>query len=110
MKFMSVRQLIVFNTFVLIFKMRGGQCPEYLCSKIKARGDNEVCDKLRNRNDIETIRATRHCTQNSLFYKGVRMFNELTDELKNETDLAVFKNKLKTYVIDQYDVAMGTTK
>lgn len=47
---------------------------------------------------------TVQCTQNSLFY----MFNELTGELKNETDLEVLKNKLKTNAIDQYDSTMGT--
>lgn len=100
LEFMSVSQLIVFNTLILIFKMVRGQCPEYLCEKIKFRGDDEFRSRLRNRNDIEKIRATKKSTQNSVFFRGIELFNNLTDELRNETSIEKFKTKLRKYVTE----------
>jgi ribonuclease HI len=37
-------------------------------------------------------------SQNNLFYKGLKMFNEINDEIKNESELTEFKRKIEEYV------------
>lgn len=102
LEILSCRQLIVFNTLILIYKMLNGKCPRYLCDKIRLKCDNERGSRLRNANDIRTIRATKTCTQNTIFYKGVNLFNELPDEMKGELNVENFKSKLRAYVLSKY--------
>jgi hypothetical protein len=37
-------------------------------------------------------------SQNNLFNKGLKMFNEINDEIKNEAELTEFKRKIEEYV------------
>lgn len=103
LEFMSVRQLVNFNALMLIHKMLNGKCPEYLSDKIKMKRDNERGNRLRSRNDIQTIRATKLFTQNTIFYKGFKLFNEIPEKIKMEVDTGVFRNKLKEYVLNNIE-------
>lgn len=94
LEFLSVDQRIKFNTLVNIFKIVNKISPEYLANKIKLNSDNARKATLRNRNLIQTNNATRGYTQNSLFYKGINMYNMLSNECKNANNVGIFKSTL----------------
>lgn len=103
LKFLSVEQIIKFNTLVFVYKIVNGIAPIYLSNKIVYNYENERKNTLRNRNNIELMTAKKKGSQNSLFYRGVELFNNLPNYVKNEPNLEKFKNSL-------YDVIMEISK
>lgn len=101
LQILSVRQMIIYRTMIFIFKIINGNAPIYLTNKIKYR--NEIHNRhIRNSNYLEPVNATKACSQNSLFFKGIRMFNELPREIREEPNPASFERKLKSYVKHQF--------
>lgn len=47
-------------------------------------------------NNFRAVFGRNNITKNSIYSKGANVFNELTDELKNETKVSLFKTRLKT--------------
>lgn len=74
---MNVEQIILYRTIIFIHKMVNGQVPNYLSNRIK----------YRNANQIDTIDVIKMCSQNSLFFKGIKQFNELSREIREEDNL-----------------------
>ena len=99
---LSVKQIIIFRTLIFIQKIINGEVPTYLTEKIKFNRDNQS-RVLRSSNDIELVRANMACSQNSLFYKGVQMYNSIPDDIKNENVHTTFKRKLKEYVKQKFE-------
>lgn len=52
---------------------------------------NQGC--VMNNSDLRV----KTCTQNSLFYKGIRLFNTIPTEIKEADCFRKFENLLKTY-------------
>ena len=98
---MSVRQLIIFKTLIFIYKIIQGEAPEYLSNRIiyKYQTQNRT---LRNSNDINLTDANKACSQNSLFYKGIKLFNSLPSEIKNCETISQFKKLLKKFVKENF--------
>lgn len=53
--------------------------------------------KTRIANNFRSIFSRTNCTKNSIFNRGVSLFNKLPEIVKNEKTIAVFKNSLKKY-------------
>lgn len=98
LNFQSVQQTIKFYTLFFIYKIVNGYTPQYLSDKIIYNNQNERKNTLRNRNNIELVKATKACSQNSLFYKGISIFNKLPDSIKNEKSVNRFKKSLKDVI------------
>lgn len=98
---LSIKQKIYFNTLLSIHKIINNQWPSYLSNKIKYNNEIEYKNKLRNKNDIR-INATKTCSQNSLFYKGIKYYNILPKNITNESITKQFKNLLMVYVKDSF--------
>lgn len=94
LEFLSIKQKIIFNTLVNIYKIVNMLAPNYLSNKLKPKSDNARKASLRNRNCIETNYARKGYTQNSIFYKGVNLYNMLPVECKNAINVNNFKSKL----------------
>lgn len=78
-----------------VHKILNNLTPIYFQEKIKLADENERKGTLRNRNDIVIENFTKTCTQNSLFFSGLRMYNSLPGEIKDEKSIHKFKTKLK---------------
>ena len=89
--FMTVKQLIIFKSMLFIFKIVNGQAPLYLTSKIKSRNETHGRN-LRSGNQFEASNAIKSCSQNSLFYKDLRLFNGLPNEIREATNFAKFQH------------------
>lgn len=100
LNFFSVQQLINFNTLTLIFKITKELTPQYLSERLNYNKTNARKNTLRDRNKIELTNATKTCSQNSLFYKGVALFNRLPDSIKSSNTIPEFKKKLKVVIME----------
>lgn len=94
----SVNQIIFKNTMIFIFKIVKKIWPQYLCNNLEFKSNNPRKNTLRCKNELELNKATKACTQNSLFYKGIDQFNKLPLELKEAENLTTFITKIKKYV------------
>lgn len=98
LNFLSCDQRIKFNTLVNIFNMVSSKWPKYMCDKISYKNENNRKKTLRSANHLERTKALKTCTQNSLLYKGINLYNNLPFEIKNEKNEKIFKGKLKCYI------------
>jgi hypothetical protein len=96
LNWLSVKQRVYFNTFVLIFKMKNGMLPDYLSDKLHTHHNT------RSDNSIELPNYTKKNTENSVMYKGVKMCNELTEENKNAKNLMIFKRLCTQYIKENF--------
>ena len=97
----NVNQTIMFRTLIFIFKIINGLAPNYLTKNIIYK--HETTNRsLRNGNEICVTDAIKACSQNQLFYKGIKLFNTLPIELKNQDNLNRFQTMLKAYTKENF--------
>lgn len=77
--------------------MKNKLLPSYLSNKLKLNSETHNRN-LRNKNDLRLPNFTKECSQNSLYYRGVQKYNEITIEMKNCTSLIPFKKLCFEYV------------
>lgn len=97
LQWMSVSERITFRTLTLVFKIRNGLTPKYLTENVQYGSDVHRY-ATRRANDFRLPNLTMTGTQNSLFFKGFRLFNSLPDEVKYETNENRFKRKCKPLI------------
>lgn len=88
LKFMNVKQQIILRTLLFIFKIANGLVPSYLSDRISYKNNY--------------TNATKTCSQNALFYKGIQLYNAIPNEIKEVNSLNKFANLMKKYVIEKY--------
>lgn len=97
LKWMSVKQRIFFNVLVLVFKIKNNLVPKYLQKYI--RYNSEVIKKnLRNKNDFCLPVIFKSENRNNLYFKGVKLFNDLPPKLKECKSLVQFKRLANIYI------------
>lgn len=92
LQWMPVKDRITLRTLTLVFKIKHGLTPTYLTENIQYGSDVHQYE-TRRANDFRLPNLTMTGTQNSLFFKGFRLFNTLPDEIKGETNELRFKHK-----------------
>lgn len=102
LNFRSVYQTIVYFTLYFIHKVVNRKAPNYLIERINFKSENERKNTLRNRNEIELSKFTKACSQNSLFYKGIALYNNLPLNIKNQPSIEQFKILLNTHVKEKF--------
>lgn len=90
---LDVGDLSTYNTMIVIFKISKNMYPKYL--SITHNNENVRKATLRNADDFQLTRMMKKNTQNSLFYRGVKHFNSLPNEIKKENNINIFKKRLK---------------
>lgn len=89
---LSVTQRLKFNVLVMIFKIKQNLYPEYLQNNVEYITNERY--PLRNAGDFRLPLYRRTHTQNNLFYKGLQLFNLLPRDVKNLSNLNIFKSKI----------------
>lgn len=103
--FLSVRQTVIMNTMIFLFKIVNDLLPDYLNDRVVPKIVNVRKMTLRcknDENDLETCKAKKACSQNSIFYKGINLYNGLPPNIKGEKSLENFKKLIKEYVRTNY--------
>jgi len=94
---LSVKQKVVFNVMMFIFKIKNNMLPIYL--KRQLINVSEVQPYLlRNNQDFRLPNLLSSASQNNLFYKGTKYFNSLPLKIKNEQNVIKFKKGLVEYI------------
>ena len=71
---LSVNQLIIYNTLILLHRSSIALTPYYLASQMVKRGDVHA-HTLRSAGEYKEKPYFKHSSQNSLFFKGIQYFN-----------------------------------
>lgn len=97
LKWLNITQRLEFNTLNFIQKMKIGSAPEYLTEQLKYVGEVQPY-QLRNAENFRLQRTTTTKMQRSLFHKGLKLYNMLSDNIKSETNMNVFKRKCVYFI------------
>lgn len=94
---LSVKQALEYYTLILVFKMKHDMVPSYLSEELvynrEVHGRN-----LRNKDDFRLPNRKKNCSQNSLFYRGVGLYNDMETEAKSCRRLSEFKKLCLEFV------------
>lgn len=93
----SVRQRLTYNTLTMIHKINNNLLPQYLKTNLKTVHETSRYN-TRNKNNFRLPFYKKSKTQNNIFYKGVKQYNELNSEIKNEKRMNIFKKKLNIWI------------
>ena len=80
--------------FFKIFKILNGFTPDYLADLVPPLIQETTRYNLQNSNDIQTIYANSNLFYNSFFSATIRAWNNLSDDIKEATYIALFKSRL----------------
>ena len=83
----------------MAYKCLNNLAPSYLTKKFIKRSDIHNCQTRNNHNlDIPSYKSATG--QRTFYYRAVKIWNELDDDLKNISELKRFKKKLKEYLLN----------
>lgn len=97
----SVYQRIVVNVLIFVFKVKYNMQPRYLCKDIAFVKDVHMYP-VRNKQDFRLNLFRNNRAQNMLLYNGLKLFNSLPIEIKEETRLLSFKREIIKYVSENF--------
>ena len=60
--------------------------------------------RLQNRDDLQVPRPRLEITRTSFSYKRTKVWNDIPNNVRNVKSAAPFKNQVRNYFLDQYDV------
>lgn len=98
---LNVRQIIILRTLIFIYKIVSGQAPKYLTDKIHYKHETQAMT-LRSANELKLTNARKTCSQNALYYKGIKLFNSLPREIRDEESIFKFQRQLTKYVKEKF--------
>lgn len=101
LKWMSVKQRVVYNSMMFINKISNNQCPQYLSEKLQLVSSHHQLN-TRQANEYAIPICKKVSTKNSLFVNGVSIYNSINKEFKKTTVKNGFKNFLIKYVKENF--------
>lgn len=99
---LSISQKIKLNTLIMIYKMKNAMLPDYLSEKIKYNSDTHSIN-TRYRNNFRLPRVNSEMAKRSIYYEGLKMYNELPNYIKESVTLAQFKKNCAKYVKQTFE-------
>ena len=97
---LNIEEKLKLNTLINIFKIKQNMAPKYLTENIRYVGEL-LNYSLRNAEDFRIQRLQTTAAQNSLFYKGLKIFNDLPNELKREKNIHAFRNSCIRLILNE---------
>lgn len=101
LQWQSIKQRIIFNVLVLVYKLTKNLLPEYL-TNIIVRGRDVHQHRTRQIDDLRVVPFTMTTNQKSVYYNGIRIFNQLPLEIKNSRTTQEFKRNCSEWVKNMY--------
>ena len=81
----------------MIFKIKNGLCPKYLCNTIENRC-KEGMMQTRNKDNLHINKCKTREEQKMLLHDGFKLYNSLPSDVKKEQNLYSFKKKIVSYL------------
>lgn len=97
LRWLSVNQRLMMNAFIFIFKIKNKLLPSYMQNFLIYVSDLQPYN-LRNVNNFRVAFSSTNFYQNLLLQNGLKMFNEMPQEIKSENNFFIFKSKVVEYV------------
>ena len=94
---LNTTQLINKNVIKFLFKIETKTAPEYLHPLLVKRSETCVYN-VRSRNMFTLKKYKKNLTQNSLFYKGVKLYNEFKAKTIENLTLSRLNNEIIMFV------------
>lgn len=95
---------IKFDTIIMIFKIKRGLLPDYLKNEMNYVY-NTSDRNLRNAQDFRLPKYKLDTTRNSIFYEGLKLFNNLPQNLKEIQSLPKFKLECKKHIMQSFQIS-----
>ena len=105
-KWLSVRQLLVYQTTLLTHKVQSSGKPSCLASRMSTahpystRQATAGCIRYG-----EDILRTSTLTQNSFRYRAAKCYNSIPPDIRQVTSVPAFKKKVKQWVLDNVPIS-----
>lgn len=100
---LSVRQTVIYNSLIFIYKMVNHMLPEHLLNSCRFVRDVHA-HNTRSNDCFYLDRVSSSFSQNSLFYKGLKYYNDLPKNVKNSNNLINFKKSCKLYIKEKFHI------
>ena len=94
LQYMSIKERIEYNVCQLVYKIVNGMCPEYLSDNIRTVQWKET----RQRQNIYIDKCRSREEQRMLLHDGLKMFNSLPNEIKEQQNVRDFRKMLVQYI------------
>ena len=98
---LSVRQLVMYHSILIVFKAIQAACPKYLYNKLSC--DFPYNTRLALSESVRmgpAFRCKLELTEKSFMNRATMSFNQLPAEIRQCSKLDIFKKKLKVWVVD----------
>lgn len=99
---LSVRQTIILNTMVVVYKIKNDMYPRHLVENLQYVSEIHQ-HGTRNRMNFYVPTVKSSFAQNCVFNKGLVEFNKLPEDIKS-ADYNNFKKLLRKYIVDRYPI------
>ena len=96
---LSVRQLLVYHSLVLLYRTLANHKPDYLYRKIRSGGDFIYRTRQAANGTIrKRPGSTLDLSRQSWDWKSIEVYNTLPQSLRSEKKLTNFKKRLKDWI------------
>ena len=93
LNWLSVCDRLYLNDAIMIFKCIHNLVPDYLAEKFILRSQTNIRN-TRQSNHLNILRCRLATGQRSFSYRGAKLWNNLSNDLKNVNSVKAFKSKL----------------
>lgn len=97
LKWLNIHQRLELNTLQFIHKMKIGNAPEYLTEQLGYVREVQPYH-LRNAENFRLPRAKTTAMQQSLFFKGLKLYNLLPNNIKTERNINISRRNITQFV------------
>lgn len=95
LKWQSVEQRLIYNAMIFVFKIKNNIAPQYLQSTLTVNESQPYA--LRGGSNFRLDKLLKTGSQSSVMYKGLKLFNSMPKEIKEEKRIIIFKKKLAEF-------------
>lgn len=97
LQWLNIKQRIYFNVLLFIYKLLNNKLPLYMCRSVFYNRDVHSYG-TRKIDHFRLPNFTKTSTQNNLYYKGLKLYNELPNEIKDAKNIRQFKKFCSQHV------------
>ena len=98
---LNIREMVDFEIATMVYKSLHGLAPPYMQDMFHKLSDCRKRVLRSTETDLEIPRYKTSNGQHSFLYRGVTVWNQLSPKIKTAPSLAIFKNRLKTFLKNQ---------
>jgi hypothetical protein len=98
--FLTVFEIIEYQTSILMFKCISGISPDYL-QKLFSRNDNNVYNLRRHVSNLIIPRPTTETLKRAFSYNGAVNWNNLPEHVKEAPNILMFKRGVKYFILSK---------